>query len=196
MADTHSTGAHAPGALSTSNLSTGTEATPPGEHGGGFPPFQKDTFATQLLWLAITFGLLYFIASKLALPRVGRIIADRRARIDNDLAEAAGMKQAADAAIASYEKSLADARAKAQTLAAQTRDKVAAEAEAKRKEVEANLHAKLAVAEQTIQATRTAAMSSVQGIAKEAAIAIVAQLTGKAPTEEAAAAAVKTALDR
>lgn len=191
MADTHSTSTP-----STSNLSTGTEATPPGEHGGGFPPFQKETFGSQLLWLAIAFGALYLIASKFALPRVGGIIADRRARIDGDLAEAARMKAAADTAIASYEKSLADARAKAQTIAARTRDKVAAEAEAKRKEVEANLHAKLTAAEQAIQTTRTAAMSNVQGIAKDAAIAIVARLTGKAPTEEAAAAAVKTALDR
>ena len=191
MAETHSTGTH-----STSNLSTGTEATPPGEHGGGFPPFQKDTFGSQLLWLAIAFGALYLIAWKLALPRVGGIIADRRARIDGDLAEAARMKAAADAAIASYEKSLAEARAKAQTIAAQTRDKVAAEAEAKRKDVEADLHAKLMAAEQTIQTTRTAAMSNVQGIAKDVTVAIVARLTGKAPTEDAAAAAVKAALDR
>lgn len=196
MADTHSTGAPATGTLSTSKLSTGTEATPPREHGGGFPPFQKDTFGSQLLWLAIAFGALYYIASKLALPRVGGIIADRRARIAGDLAEAARMKDAADAAIASYEKSLADARAKAQTIAAQTRDKVSAEAEARRKEVEANLHVRLAAAEQTITATRIAAMTNVQGIAKETAIAIVARLTGKAPTEQAAAAAVKAAIDR
>jgi F-type H+-transporting ATPase subunit b len=106
------------------------------------------------------------------------------------------MKEAADAAIASYEKALADARAKAQAIASQTHDKVAAEAEARRREVESNLHAKLAAAEQTIAATRSAAMANVQGIAKDAAIAIVAQLTGKAPAEDAAAAAVKTALDR
>jgi F-type H+-transporting ATPase subunit b len=196
MADTHSTGAPATGTLSTSKLSTGTEATPPSEHGGGFPPFQKDTFGSQLLWLAIAFGALYYIASKLALPRVGGIIADRRARIAGDLAEAARMKGAADAAIASYEKSLADARAKAQTIAAQTRDRVSAEAEARRKEVEANLHAKLMAAEQTITATRMAAMANVHGIAKETAIAIVTQLTGKTPTEESAAAAVKAAIDR
>jgi F-type H+-transporting ATPase subunit b len=181
---------------SPGSLSTGTEAPPPSERGGGFPPFQKDTFASQLLWPAITFGLLYFIVSKLALPRVGGIIADRRARIDGDLAEAARMKEAADAAIAGYEKSLAAARARAQTIAAQTRDKVATEAEARRKEVEASLQAKLATAEETIQATRTAAMSNVQGIAKDVAIAIVARLTGKAPAEKAAATAVKTAFNR
>jgi F-type H+-transporting ATPase subunit b len=196
MADTHSTGTSAAGIPVARALSTGTEASPPSEHGGGFPPFQKENFGSQLLWLAIAFGALYLIASKLALPRVGGIIADRRARIDGDLREAARMKEAADAAIASYEKSLADARAKAQTIAAQTRDKIAAEAEVRRKEVEANLQVKLAAAEQSIQATRTAAMSHVQGIAKDTAIAIVARLTGKAPSEAAAATAVKAVLDR
>jgi F-type H+-transporting ATPase subunit b len=191
MAETHSTGAPATGALST-----GTEATPPSEHGGGFPPFQKDTFGSQLLWLAIAFGALYLVSSRLALPRVGGIIADRRNRISGDLAEAARMKDAADAAIASYEKSLAEARARAQAIAAQTREKVSAEAEARRKDVEASLSLKLADAEKTIAATRMAAMTHVQGIAKDAAMAIVTELTGKAPTEDVAAAAVKTALDR
>ena len=186
MAENHSTG----------TLSTGTEATPPSKHGGGFPPFQKDTFASQLLWLAIFFVALYLIASKLALPRVGSIIADRRSRIAGDLDEAARMKDAADAAIASYERALADARARAQAIASQTRDKVNAEAETRRKAVEAGLRAKLTAAEQTIAATRTAAMTNVQGIAQEAAIAIVAKLTGKAPPKAAAAAAVKAAIDR
>jgi len=184
------------GTLSTGSLSTGTEATPPSEHGGRFPPFQKDTFASQLLWLAIFFVALYLIASKLALPRVGSIIADRRKRISGDLDEAARLKDTADAAIASYEKALADARARAQAIAAENRDKINAEAEARRKAVEAGLHAKLTAAEQTIAATRTAAMASVQGIAQEAAVAIVARLIGKAPSDAAAAAAVKAALDR
>jgi F-type H+-transporting ATPase subunit b len=91
---------------------------------------------------------------------------------------------------------LADARAKAQTIAARTRDEVSAEAEARRKEAEVSLHGKLSAAEQTIAATRIAAMANVQGIAKEAAIAIVARLTGKAPAEDVAAAAVKAAIDR
>jgi len=178
------------------NHAIGTEATPPSEHGGGFPPFQKDTFGSQLLWLAIFFVALYLIAAKLALPRVGSIIADRRKRISGDLAEAARMKDAADAAIATYEKALADARARAQAMAAESRDKVNAEAEANRKAVEASLHGKLTAAEQTIAATRTAAMANVQSIAQEVAIAIVERLTGKAPSKAAAAAAVKAAIKR
>ena len=184
MAENHSTG----------TLSTGTETTPASEHGGGFPPFQRDTFGSQLLWLAIFFVALYVIASRLALPRVGSIIEDRRKRISGDLAEAARMKDAADAAIATYEKALADARARAQAMAAEARDKVNAEAEANRKAVEASLQTRLTAAEQTIAATRTAAMANVQGIAQEAAIAIVERLTGKAPSRADAAAAVEAAI--
>jgi len=173
---------------------TATEATPPSEHGGGFPPFDKGTFASQLLWLAIFFIALYLIASKLALPRVGSVIAARRKRISDDLGEAARMKDAADAAIAAYEKGLAEARARAQAMAAATRDKLNAEAEVQRKALEATLHGKLAVAEETIAAAKTAAMANVRSIAEEAAIAIVARLTGTAPSKAAAAAAVDAAI--
>ncbi len=196
MAENLLIGAISTGTLATGTLATGTEATPPSEHGGGFPPFQKETFGSQLLWLAIFFVALYLIASKLALPRVGSIIADRRKRISSDLDEAARIKDAADAAIARYEKALADARARAQAIAAKTRDEVNAEAEARRRAVEASLQAKLNAAEQAIAATQTAAMANVQGIAQEAAIAIVARLTGKAPSQAAAAAAVKAVMER
>jgi F-type H+-transporting ATPase subunit b len=178
------------------NHSTGTEASPPSEHGGGFPPFQKDTFGSQLLWLAIFFIALYLIASKLALPRIGSIIADRRARIAGDLAEAARMKDAADAAIATYEKALADARARAQAMAAETRDKLNAEGETQRKALEATLHGKLVAAEGTIAAAKTAAMANVRSIAEEAAGAIVARLTGTVPSQAAVAAAVDAAIKR
>jgi F-type H+-transporting ATPase subunit b len=178
------------------NHSTSTEASPPSEHGGGFPPFQKDTFASQLLWLAVFFIALYLIASKLALPRVGSIIADRRSRIAGDLAEAARMKDAADQAIATYEKALADARARAQAIAAQTHERLNAGAEASRKALEAKLHTRLAESERTIAATRAAAMANVSSIAEEAAAAIVARLTGSAPSPAAVTSAVQAAIKR
>jgi F-type H+-transporting ATPase subunit b len=170
--------------------STGTEA-PASGHSGGFPPFQKETFPSQLLWLAVFFIALYVVASRLALPRVGSIIADRRARIAADLAEAARMKSDADAAIASYEKDLADARARAQGMAAETRNRLNAEAEQHRKAVEADLHGRMTDAEKTITAAKSAAMANVRGIAEDVAIAIVTRLSGTPPSKAAAAAAVK-----
>jgi F-type H+-transporting ATPase subunit b len=106
------------------------------------------------------------------------------------------MKDEANAAVAAYERSLADARTRAQAIAADNRDKVHAQAEANRKDLEGKLHAKLADAEKSIAATKSSAMSNVRGIAHEAASAIVTKLTGTAPSQEAVASAVDDAIKR
>ncbi len=168
-----------------------------GEHeGGGFPPFQSETFASQLFWLALTFVFLYVVMAKVALPRVAGILEARRGRIAADLAEAQRFKDGSDAAIAGYEKALAQARARAQTIAGETRQRQAAQSEETRKGLEAELHGKLAEAERTIAATKSAAMANVDAIAADAAGAIVERLIGAAPTAKELAAAVKDVLKR
>jgi F-type H+-transporting ATPase subunit b len=169
----------------------------PAEGGhGGFPPFQSNTYASQLVWLAIAFVLLFVLMSKWALPRVGSVIENRQNKIDGDIAEAGKLKEQSDAAVAAYEKALADARANAQAIANETRDKQAAEAETRRKALEDELNVKLTDAEKTIATTKQAAMSNVRGIAEDAARAIVERLIGKAPSDQAVSTAVADALKR
>lgn len=168
-------------------------------HGGAkpqFPPFQKETFASQLIWLAIFFVGLYLLMSRIALPRVGGIIAARNTQIEGDLAEANRLKLESESAIAAYEKTLADARVNAQAIGAKKRDELMAEADKRRKTLEDQLNRKLEDAEKTIAATKTSAMGNVRGIATEAAAAIVERLIGQAPPEKALAAAIADALKR
>jgi F-type H+-transporting ATPase subunit b len=169
---------------------THTEVPPKGH----FPPFQKEHFASQLFWLAVSFVALYLIISKLAIPRIGGIFAARTGRVSDDVAEAKRLKNESDAAIANYEKALADARARAQILANETREKYAAEAAAARKALDATLDARIAEAETIIATRRTAAMANVEGIAVEAASAIVERLIGKIPAGPDVANAVTEAL--
>jgi F-type H+-transporting ATPase subunit b len=164
-----------------------TEA--PAEH-RPFPPFESQHFPSQLFWLVVTFVILYLLMSRIALPRIGAIIADRSKRIGDDLAAAHRFKEQSEAANAAYLKSLADARARAQGIANETRERQAAEAEATNKRLEAQLHDKLAAAEQSIAATRTAAMANVGSIAAETASAIVERLIGTAPADHEVAAAL------
>jgi F-type H+-transporting ATPase subunit b len=171
-----------------------TEAA--GGHKAPFPPFQSETFASQLFWLAIAFAALYLLAARLVLPRVGGIIDARAKQIGDDLSEAQQFKEAADAANTAYEKSLADARSRAQALANATREKQQAEADSKRKALEKKLDTKLAEAEKTIATTKTTAMGNVRSIATEAAAAIVKRLTGTEPSGQAVTAAVGEALKR
>ena len=175
---------------------TSVDHVPKSEHGGGFPPFDAHSFASQLTWLAIAFVLLYVLMSKLALPKVGGVIENRQKRIAGDVAEAGRLKQQSDEAVAAYEKALADARGRAQAIANETREKQASEADAARKKVESELNAKLAQAEKTIAATKQAAMGNVHGIAEAAAAAIVERLIGTAPNQKAVTDAVTGVLKR
>jgi len=171
-----------------------TTEVPASGHKGAFPPFDAHTFASQLVWLVIAFVALYVLMSRWALPRVGAIIENRQKRISDDVAEAGRLKEQSEAAIASYEKALADARSRAQAIANEMRDKQAAEADARRKTLEDELNGRLAEAEKTIAATKQAAMSNVRGIAEDAARAIVERLVGQSPKDDAVRDAVGSVL--
>ena len=118
-----------------------TEA-PAGKH--AFPPFEAQHFPSQLLWLTLTFILLYVLMSRIALPRIASIFAERSKRIADDLAAAHRFKERSDAANAAYQEALADARARAQAIANETRQRQAEEAEATNKRLEGELNARLA----------------------------------------------------
>jgi F-type H+-transporting ATPase subunit b len=163
-------------------------------HKAPFPPFQKETFASQLVSLLIAFVALYLIVSRVALPKVGKTIDDRQAKIEGDLAEAQKLKDESDAALKAYEADLAAARSRAQGIGNETREKLNAASEAERKSLEDKLSARLAGAEKTIAATREAAMTNVRGIAADAASAIVQRLTGVTPDGKAVASAVDASL--
>ena len=177
-------------------MATNTHTEHPGGGKPQFPPFNKETFASQLVWFVIFFVILYVLIGRFAIPRIGGIIEARRGRIEGDLAEANRLKEQSDAALKSYEKSLADARGRAQALANETRDKLSAEADERRKALEGQLNLKLAEAEKTIATTKTAAMTNVRGIAVDTATAIVERLIGSAPSGPAVEAAVADALKR
>jgi F-type H+-transporting ATPase subunit b len=170
---------------------------PAGGHAREFPPFDKQTFPSQVFWLTVTFVALYLLMARIALPRIDSILERRRTRIAGDLAEAQRLKGESDAAIASYEKSLADARSRAQAVVNDSRARQATKAEAGRKALDATLNARIGEAESRIAQTKSAAMVNVRGIATDAASAIVQRLIGGAPASpDMVAAAVADALKR
>jgi len=175
----------------TADTHATTEASG-GEHESGvFPPFDPATFPSQLLWLAITFGALYLLMSKIALPRIGSILENRKGIIDADLAAADASRQKTDAAIAAYEAALAAARSKAQGIANESREAIQADLAAKRSAVEADLSAKVSAAEARISATKTEALTHVDEIATETAQTVVTQLVGDVSTDSIRAAVAK-----
>ncbi len=168
-----------------------TAAAEATEQSGGLPQLHTPDFAPQLIWLAITFGALYFILSRWSLPRIAEVIEERQNRIQRDLDEAERLKGETEKALAAYEQELAAARGRASSIAREMREKLAAEVEEERARVEAQIQAKLADAEKRIAEMKAAALSQVNQIATDTAGMIVEKLVGAEVSAEEARRALE-----
>ena len=170
---------------------TGTPAG--GGHGEtSFPPFDPVNFTPMLIWLALSFGLLYLLMSKIALPRVESILHARAHKITKDIGEANAFRARSEEAAAAHDKTIADAKAKALALAQETHARLNAETEANRVALEGELNARLAASETQILEMKAKAMGNVEAIASAAAAAIVQHITGKPADPMAIARAIAT----
>lgn len=186
------TAAHAE---SNTTQNANTEVAGHGDGGGGsFPPFDPALYPSQLLWLAITFGIFYLLISKVIAPRIGGILETRHDRIAEDLDEANRLKDESDAAVAAYEQELAEARQKATNIAASSREKAKVESDAERAKHEATLNKRLAESEAHVAEVKAKALAEVDGIAGDTALAVVEQLLGAKPTKAEISAAVRNAV--
>jgi len=157
------------------------------------PQLNPLDWAPQLIWLAITFSILYLLMKWVALPRIGSVIEMRRQRIAGDLETAERLRRETQEAIAAYEQALAEAKAKAHTIADEARNKLKDEVAAERAELERELAAKAAEAEARIHAAKAAALKDVNAVAAETASEIVQRLIGVAPAKPELASAVEAA---
>jgi F-type H+-transporting ATPase subunit b len=160
-------------------LAATAEAAQEAAKSEGLPQLNPDHFTPQLFWLAVTFVALLFVMSKIALPRVGDVLAERRDRIKRDLDAAARLKDETDKALGDYEKALADARANASSIAKDTRAKLAAETDVERHRVDDQIAGKLREADTRIAATKSKAVSAIGDIATDTARAVVQKLIGQ-----------------
>lgn len=158
------------------------------------PQLVIEDFAPQIVWLVITFGLLYLMLARGALPRIATVLEQRRDKIADDLDDAARFKQEAEDALKDYEAALADARAKAHEIAAQTRATLTADVERHTESLQQTLDARMAEAEQRIAATKAEAMKSVRSVASDAAGALIGKLLGDTADADAVASAVDAEL--
>lgn len=177
-------------------LAAVTPALAEGGEKKGLPQLRFEDFPPQIFWLAVTFVLLLVILSTLVVPKLQGTIEGRKAKLEGDLAVAARLKDEAEAAVAAYEKALAEARVRANAIAAEAKGKIEAAGAARKAELEAQLAEEAKAAEARIRATKDAALAEVRNIALDAARAIATKVAGIDVDEASAAHAVDAALAR
>lgn len=162
------------------------------EHGAeaaaGMPQLEISTFPNQIFWLLVTLVLIYVILTRIAIPRISAVLAERSGTITNDIAAAEDLKQQAVAAEAAYEQALADARAEAQNIVAAARVDIQNDLDVAIQAADSQIAAKTAESEKAIGEIRAGSVESVKIVAKDAAKEIVAVLGGKADAKTVNAA--------
>lgn len=170
-------------------------ATEDGGHGsGGMPQLNFADFPPQLIWLAITFVVLLIVMSKLALPRVAAVIEQRESRIKSDLDRAERVKADADAALATYQKTMADARAKAQAELRQGQAAIAAETAKREAAFAQTLAQRTKAAEDGIAAAKSRALSDLRGVGAEVTATVLDKIAGVSLPAEQVRGAVDAAM--
>ncbi|MFP6730248.1 MAG: F0F1 ATP synthase subunit B' [Alphaproteobacteria bacterium] len=159
------------------------------------PQLDPSSFASQLVWLTITFVIFYLVMARVALPRVSEVLETRQNRIAYDLETATTLKVEAESVLADYEASMAKAHADSQSLLAQAAQERAGEAARRQEELSAKIAAQLGDAEQRIDAARKAAMASIGEIAGEVVLSATAKLIGIEPGDAAVKAALEAATE-
>lgn len=161
-------------------------------HGGteaaGMPQLEFSTFPNQIFWLVIALLAIYFILSRIAMPRIAAVLAERQGTITNDLAAAEELKLKAQEAEEAYDKALADARAEAHRIVAEAKAEIQADLDVEIQKADAEIAAKTAESEKAIAAIRESAAESVKEVAKDTAKELVAVLGGKADAKAVTAA--------
>ena len=152
-------------------------------HEAGFPPFQTENFAPQIVWLVLIFGVLYLLMSRLALPRVGGILEERAQKIATDLDASRDMQAKAQAAATANDDNIRRRREEAQAIGREAQQKIAAETEAAEK---------IRAAEARISSAKAQALGNVEQIAVDAAASIVEKLTGATVDKDRLAAEYRT----
>lgn len=163
-------------------LTTGGEVLAAAEKGAakpGLPQLNPEFYAAQLFWLALTFGVLYYVLSRISLPRIGEVIEERRSRIQRDLDEAERLKSETDKALATYEQKLAEARGRAGSMAKETRDKLAAEVDRERTKLDGQMAVRVTAAEKSIADKKAEALAGVDAIAADTVGDVVKRLIGE-----------------
>ncbi len=146
----------------------------------GMPQLDFSTFGNQIFWLVVTLLAIYFVLSRVALPRIAAVLAERQGTITNDLTAAEELKLAAVKAEEAYDQALADARAEASRIIAEAKAEIHADLDVAIAKADAQIAAKSAESEKAIAEIRASAIDSIKDVAKDTAKEIVAALGGKA----------------
>jgi F-type H+-transporting ATPase subunit b len=151
-------------------------------------------FFSQLFWLLLVFGIIYFWIGRGMVPKIQSVVEDRDRKIAGDLAAAQSAREQAEAAEEAYRERIDASRGEAMKVAQEAKTQAAFHTEKRLKVIDEQLGTRVAEAEARIRAAAEAARRELEPVAAEAASELVTKLTGQNISARDAEPTVKAVL--
>jgi F-type H+-transporting ATPase subunit b len=155
----------------------------------------SDVLYSQLFWLAIGLGFIFFVIARGMVPKIQATVDARDKKVADDLEAAQAARVAADETEAAWRARMDAARADAARIANEAKQASARETEAKVRKAADKINLKVEAAEARIRDALDAARDEIEAVAAEATQDMVTALTGISLDKKAAAEAVKAELN-
>lgn len=146
----------------------------------GMPQLCGDWMANQVFWLIVTLVIIFLILSRIALPRISAVLADRQGTITNYIAASEELKSKAEDAERAYVQALNAARSEASRLLDATKVEMKKELHSAISKADVDISAKVSESEKSIAEIKKNALASIEKVSKDTAKEIVSALGAKA----------------
>lgn len=167
-----------------------------GAGSGGLPQLQFENWPSQIFWLVVSFSVLYFVLSRLALPKIAETLSARQDQIAGDLDLAAEYDQKAKDAEAAYRTALNTARTEARKIADKAQAEIKTQVDAAMAEADTRISVRAAESAERIKAIRQDAKQQAATVAEDVALALVAKFGPEGAAPAPVSGAVSEEIER
>ena len=146
---------------------------------GGMPQLNPEFWISQIVWLVITFGILFFVLSKFILPKISNNLETRKSQILENIESAEKQREESEKKLKEFDKIIVESKNKAKNLFNDARQKVLDDVNKKKAALEKIIDDEINAAEQEIDQLKKSSHEKITKIAIETSSDLVKKLIGE-----------------
>ena len=157
---------------------------------GGMPQLNPEFWVSQIVWLVLTFGILYIVLSKLILPKISDNLESRKSQILENIETAETQREESEKKLKEFEKIILDSKIEAKNHFNEVRQKTLEDINNKRSALEKDIDKEIRAAEEEINNLKTNSNEKIKNIAVETSSELIKQLIGEEANNSSVSAIV------
>ena len=158
---------------------------------GGMPQLNPEFWVSQIVWLILTFGILYIVLSKLILPKISDNLESRKSQILENIEMAETQREESEKKLKEFEKIIIESKLEAKNYFNEARQKILNDINSKRAALEKDIDEEISAAEQEVNNLKNTSSEKIKNIAIETSSELIKRLIGEEANNSSVSAIVE-----